>query len=134
MRHDLGHLCGYVAVPPGHPCYGHGYTTVYEKGEDGEDDYDKPLHNPADALTVQGGITYAEKCSGHVCHVPAEPDDVWWLGFDMAHAGDRSPGMEKFMTTRSGRGAYRTVEYVRQECEDLARQLVVAARTGKAES
>jgi hypothetical protein len=68
-----GHWCGYVAVPPGHPCHGKPY-----------DDVDVDVH---------GGLTYAKRCEGHICHVPkpGEPDEVWWLGFDTCHAGDYAP-------------------------------------------
>ena len=49
-----GAWCGYVAVPSGHPCHGEGYD--------------------ADAtadISVHGGLNYADKCSGEVCHVPS---------------------------------------------------------------
>ena len=124
VRHEIGHWCGYVAVPPGHPCHGHGYMSEYEKGADGWDDYDRPIHNPVDSLSVHGGITYAEKCAGDVCHVPepGEPDDVFWLGFDCAHAWDLSP-----RDWEHGRNwpdhHYRDAAYVRAECESLAEQL-----------
>lgn len=72
-RNPLGAWCGYVAVPPGHPYYG-------KKGND---------------LEVHGGVTYADYCSGHVCHTPKEgqPDNVWWFGFDCAHCWDLVPWM-----------------------------------------
>ncbi len=72
-----GALCGYVAVPPGHPWHGKGYDDI-------------------DGADVHGGLTYASKCSGKVCHVPkpGESDDVWWLGFDHAHSGDASPAYD----------------------------------------
>jgi hypothetical protein len=74
-----GHLCGYVAVPPGHPWHGKGYDDVRTKDGEWPD--------------AHGGLTYAGACSGTICHVPkpGEPDDVWWLGFDHAHCGDSSP-------------------------------------------
>lgn len=61
--------CGYVAVPPGHPWHGKGYDDIQNE------------------VDVHGGLTYARACSGAVCHVPApgEPDDVWWIGFDLGH-------------------------------------------------
>lgn len=115
----LGHLCGYLAVPPGHPWHGKSYN---DEGWDPE---------------VHGGLTYAAKCSEFVCHVPAagESDDVWWLGFDCAHSWDVSPGLEANYV-RLGLGfslsecptVYRTVEYVRAQVEDLARQAEEAAR------
>lgn len=99
LRHErLGHWCGYVAVPPGHPAHGRGYDDV-----------------PAE---VHGGLTYAEKCHGQVCHKPApgEPEDAWWLGFDCAHGWDLSPGLYRS-------ALYRDLPYVQAECAALARQL-----------
>jgi hypothetical protein len=112
-----GGLCGYVAVPPGHPW--HGVDFERDSREDGP--------------TVHGGVTYADRCTGPVCHVPApgEPDDVWWIGFDCAHAGDISPALNKHHDMRWGVLAigeeYRTVEYVRAECTRLAEQASAAA-------
>lgn len=104
---SLGHWCGYVAVPPGHPAH--------------EADYDDV------EAYVHGGLTYGNKCQGLVCHVPApgEPDDVFWLGFDCAHCGDLSPGMaareRQFGWMPSDR--YRDLKYVEQQCASLAKQL-----------
>jgi hypothetical protein len=105
-RNNLGALCGYVAVPPGHPAHGANYDDV--------------------RVDVHGGLTYGSKCC---CHVPepGEPADVWWLGFDCAHAGDEVPGMVALMSCgvefdRTG-DEYRDVAYVRGEVEGLAAQL-----------
>ena len=96
-----GGLCGYVAVPPGHPAHGKGYDDV--------------------AVDIHGGLTYARGCGGHVCHVPAEgeSDDVWWLGFDCAHCDDLCPAMPTGIDDQ----VYRDVAYVRAEVESLADQL-----------
>lgn len=117
VRHETsGHWCGYAAVPPGHPAHGKHYDAV-----DAE---------------VHGGLTYAELCAGHVCHVPhpGEPDNVWWLGFDCAHGHDAQPrvtmnafrailGDDPFTGVVGIRREYRTVEYVKHETERLAEQL-----------
>jgi hypothetical protein len=113
-----GQWCGYVGVPPGHPW--HGRALDDEVGHD---------------IDVHGGVTYAAPCQGAVCHVPApgEPDDVWWLGFDAAHAFDLQPGTRKLladldMPADLRRGdTYRDVAYMRAECERLAEQAVRAA-------
>jgi hypothetical protein len=101
----MGNLCGYVGVPPGHP---------WREGGD-----------PDDMMTVHGGITYTSKCSGVICHVPepGESDDVVWFGFDCAHGGDVIPAYE--VTVLPG-DEYRTIEYVRRECERLAAQAKAA--------
>lgn len=104
-RAALGNWCGYVAVPPGHPWHGQDYQAI-------------------DA-TAHGGLTYSAACAGEICHVPApgEPDDVWWLGFDAGHAWDCIPGMP--FGAKSG--IYRTLEYMRVQCQDLAEQAKAAA-------
>lgn len=108
-RNPIGSLCGYVAVPPGHPWHGLGFDDV--------------------AADVHGGITYCEPCheSGAVCHAPqrGESDDVWWVGFDCAHLYDYSPacGREMFATT-----VYRDVYYVMSEVGRLANQVRAAVK------
>lgn len=113
VRNDMGALCGYAGVPKGHPWHGLNYTEV-----DGD-------------IEVHGGLTYANRCQGHICHVPApgEPDDVWWFGFDCSHAFDLTPGLSAFL----GRGfsfsreeTYRDVPYVREQVTRLAGQLAAA--------
>lgn len=114
QRNRLGAWCGYVAVPPGHPMHG-------TRGE---------------GLEAHGGINYAEPCSGEICHVPkpGEPDDVWWFGFDCAHCFDRIPWMEAQMKKDKEAGVfgmpdsflgdeYRDVDYVKNQCIELAAQL-----------
>lgn len=113
-----GFWCGYVAVPPGHP---------YFK----KDIYDVPAR-------VHGGLTYAEHCSGDICHVPkpGEPDNVWWLGFDCGHWNDFQPGMEASLPKEcasqvsnlfSLSAAYRDLKYTRRQIRYLADQIAEAA-------
>jgi hypothetical protein len=99
-----GAWCGYAAVPPGHPLHGQ--------------DYEVP------EVEVHGGLTYAASCGGAICHVPepGEPDDVWWFGFDCAHAWDVLPGTLRY-GGRLPDSVYRTMDYVRRETERLAEQL-----------
>src|ERR1700742_75959 len=79
VRGPSGALCGYVGVAEGQQYFGVEYDAVHAE--------------------VHGGLTFAGFCqAGHesegVCHVPddGEPEHVYWLGFDCAHAGDVSPG------------------------------------------
>jgi len=74
-RGPCGAWCGYVGVPPGHPAHGKNYNDV--------------------DVEVPGGLTYSDRCRDVVCHVPApgEPDEFWWLGFDLAHCQDITPGL-----------------------------------------
>jgi hypothetical protein len=128
VRGPLGALCGYVGLPPSHPMHGRGYDDV--RRADGE------------WPEVHGGLTYSERCQeppGKICHVPAagEADDVHWLGFDCAHAGDytdmkHAEGSD-FARYMAAAGValrspgdldqYRDLDYVRREVESLAAQM-----------
>jgi hypothetical protein len=124
VRNRLGAWCGYVGLPPGHPLHGFDYEQAPEARD----------------IEVHGGLTFADKCAEgsedepRICHVPApgRPADVWWLGFDCAHAGDLVPGMQDAYTAaginRPGgyRDTYRTFAYVQAECTSLASQLAGA--------
>lgn len=123
VRNHGGALCGYVGLPPGHPSHG----VPYQKLED--------------TIDVHGGLTFSGSCQenapeGHgICHIPepGRPDDVWWLGFDTAHAFDLRPQELHMAATITNwptkppmleaEETYRTFEYVKSECENLARQL-----------
>ena len=113
---DMGFLCGYVGVPPGHPAHGVKY-----------DELDVDVH---------GGPTFSEACmegdqERSICHIPGpgDPDHVWWIGFDTGHAFDFMPGhrarMQSYgldLHTLEGE-EYRTLAYVESQCAELARQL-----------
>lgn len=121
VRNHFGAWCGYAAVSPGHPDY--------------EKDYD------AVPVEVHGGLTYAEHCQGHICHVPepGESEEAWWLGLDCCHAWDYSPGLEATVASAAGRAmrfpgadllgnglfheTYRDLTYIQGEVESLAQQL-----------
>lgn len=125
-----GSWCGYVGIPPKHPFY-------------------KKNYNDINGVTPHGGLTYSDKCQGHICNVPqaGESDQVWWLGFDCSHFMDVSPKMNATMNHlrklvegrfssyegpgMGGMGKYRDVKYVKKECEDLADQLIACQRKKK---
>jgi hypothetical protein len=126
-RNGSGALCGYVGVPVGHPWHGKGYDDCgrfMPKPEGYDPDWYPDVH---------GGLTYADSCShgddpsSGICHIPAdgEPDDVWWLGFDCAHAGDKS-NMSYSADMRERwphhDDVYRDQAYVEHECARLAAQ------------
>lgn len=127
LRNRLGALCGYVGVPPQHPWHGN--------------DYDDARAADGDWPNVHGGLTYADKCredagDDAICHVPAtgRETDVWWLGFDCAHAGDLSPydAKRKLDPTYPSYDfdlgdVYRPIDYVKAECANLARQAKAVA-------
>lgn len=163
----FGNWCGYAAVPPGHPLHGVPYSQAspalaarLEALKDRtvtESDLTMPRMltmlfgggaepTPEMVLDVHGGITYADKCQGRICHVPkaGEPEDVWWFGFDCGHAGDLSPAhnarMEDTMPPHLKPSAceysrdeeYRTLDYVREQTNSLAVQLAELGATADA--
>ena len=88
-----GWLCGYVSVPEGHNYSGMSY-----------DDVDVQVH---------GGLTFGSN------NFPDRDDNekgYYWFGFDCGHAGDLMPYLWED-------GTYRTKEYVKNECKELAKQL-----------
>jgi hypothetical protein len=108
-RNPGGALCGYVGVGPDHPLHG----VEYERPD----------------VSVHGGLTYSDACWGDeatgICHTP-EPGrhhDVWWFGFDCAHAFDLTPGYTARGLEPIPGETYRDLAYVRREVESLARQL-----------
>ena len=115
VRNRCGALCGYVGVSAGHQYFEKGY-----------DDCEARVH---------GGLTYADHCVDGICHTvePGEDDNVWWLGFDCAHAGDLSPrddpeSLAAFCRVfsdpiSSHHEIYRDMDYVAGECRSLAKQL-----------
>lgn len=123
VRGPVGALCGYVGVPAGHPWHGVDW--------DGVEPY------PA----VHGGLTFAGACSHEdrawsICHDPGGgADDVWWLGFDCAHAGDytsmSSPARVRRLFPHLG-DTYRPIAYVRGQVTKLARQAAEAAASRSA--
>lgn len=61
--------------------------------------------------------------AAHICHKveDGEDDHVWWLGFDCAHAGDRSPKYARSYSREDE--TYRDWSYVKLQVESLAQQL-----------
>lgn len=149
LRHPrLGTLCGYVGVPQSHPLYGLGYDHRLA--------IDDALHNLADpdissrhvgvvdmfleaardpdgtvrlslAFSAHGGLTFAGD-------IPEGRHDLWYFGFDCAHAGDKSPGLitlyrrHSISTDGFFDCEYRSLRYVRCGVSDLADQLNAYAR------
>lgn len=101
----MGILCGYVAIPRNHPCF----------GKD-ESDID---------VNVHGGLTYAKECDNDpitgICHQSEDGDHVWWVGFDCGHYKDINPQLKDILNFADMQ--YRDFEYVKNECVDLAEQL-----------
>ena len=142
-RGPTGAWCGYVAVPPGHLLHGLDCSEESEVLTDAlERRKEQPIgKNPSFAIMltclsgrikaspdiifiVHGGLTYANKCQGVICHVPkpGRPADVWWFGFDCSHAGDISPSHLSQWPPFEG-DVYQTVEYAKAQTQNLAEQL-----------
>lgn len=106
LRHPtLGHWCGYVGVPEGHPLYALDYNAA-----GGIVEYHFDVH---------GGVTYSGP-RGEMTH--------WFFGFDCGHALDYAPGLGAIGRSLGFRHPekweiYRDLEYVRGQCRQLAEQL-----------
>ena len=94
----MGHLCGYVLIPEGHPLHS---TTV-------SGDYDTPC------VDVYGGLTWAGQLPNR---------EGVWLGFDCAHCDDLVPAMAANGMTFPD-ATFKDPEFVRGELFHLIDQLV----------
>jgi hypothetical protein len=105
---ETGTLCGYVAVPEGHPFY----------EQDGQD-LDERVH-------AHGGFTFADRGIASPFLSESESRHAWWLGFDCGHLYDYMPFTRK-LREQMGRpphhdkgDVYRTFGWVKEECERIA--------------
>lgn len=132
------HRCGYVEVPQGHPLYGVAYVdqipqitqeevasqTIGKKSPiialtaGVNSDGDGLVRRSPDILfDVHGGLTYSGGKDGY----PVEGSTGWWFGFDCAHHDDGE--IEPDPRFDHG-GEVRSEQYVVNECESLAAQIV----------
>lgn len=118
---SVGHRCGYVGVPYEHPLHGRECDEV------------------SGMVSAHGGLNYSYEDTNENGDFPL-PLGLWWFGFDCAHAGDgqdlalakeRFPNdpsidfliqMERQFPVRQYE-TVRSLEYVEEECRELARQL-----------
>ena len=132
-----GHFCGYVGVKKTNKLFGKSYSDYieYEKKEDLEfngnylalminalKDSDGNEVSIDLLLNVHGGITYSKnKVSGIDENIF---NDLWWFGFDTAHAGDVRP-IENYIDRkyRISEDEYRDLEYMEAQTKKLAEQL-----------
>lgn len=149
VRNQSGALCGYAGVPEKHPLFGVGYS---EESPALAKALEARMNSPVDekqlglgvmlglmlgegekqtpemAFSVHGGLTFAAKCrpsddpAHGICHTGEDVANkvVWWFGFDCAHAGDVSPAYERHFGYSE---VYRDFDYVKQQTENLAKQL-----------
>lgn len=129
VMQGYAHRCGYVGVPASHELYGIQYFDSCPTGGiiDG-------------VLKCHGGITYSDGGKGSEYPVKS---DLWWFGFDCAHAGDAPDyknakelfnndletlqlliQLEKCAwVVENQLGTIKTLGYVCDECRKLADQL-----------
>jgi hypothetical protein len=117
-RHpSLGHLCGYVGVPKGHPAYGLSDFPI-ESGLDENTEWwrrhvtNRVEYKVAD-ISIHGGITHTGPLTSH--------ETIHWFGFDCAHHMDYIPKLGKDLGKEIT--SYRDVDYVTHQVENLAKQL-----------
>lgn len=94
--------CGYVGVPKEHFLYG---------------------LNPATQefiADVHGGVTYLG--FAHCLNILEEKPD-FLIGFDCCHASDLQPFGSDAVINITGYATYKTLEFVKKECEKLADEL-----------
>lgn len=132
---EIGHLCGYVRIPEGHPLFGVDYgAPVPDALQDiAKAAQDGPIgkrgiievfclalggdFHTGTIFNVHGGVTYSRQDGDHL-------PPGFWYGFDCGHTRDLSPYVwERYPDFRRGDEVYRDVAYVRAECESLAEQL-----------
>lgn len=100
-----GHLCGYVEVKPGHVLHGAHY-----------------MECTLSRIEVHGRLTYSR--AGENFRTDDNSDKSgWWFGFDCNHSFDANPvgvGTKNFILGGTDVESYKTLQYVRLECEKLA--------------
>lgn len=140
---DMGSRCGYVGVPKGHPLFGASYSEPHPALAAPPDDEPvgkrgimslicstpETMNSPDMVFDVHGSLTYAGSGDGNY---PVK-SNLWWFGYDCAHAGDgRSPEYMEMQREHypnspimwHNDGMFRSLDYCVSECESLARQIV----------
>jgi hypothetical protein len=93
----MGHRCGYVTVPEGHPCAGKDYNEL--------------------DVEVHGGLTYAlDNQFGFDCAHLYDAKDPALMSKEYRKIYERWPRFNEFSTVK-------TLEFCVAECEKLAAQL-----------
>jgi hypothetical protein len=99
---EVGNLCGYVGVPPGHKAWGQAYIP---------------------RIRVHGGLTYSDH--GDDVRAVEGYADYWYFGYDCAHIDDKFAFATPVrMISVLMQGEYRDAEYCMAQCRRLASQLI----------
>lgn len=133
IRHNtLGHWCGYARVPDHHPLFGKSYN---DRAKMPKAWLERPVDIDKDigviglvCASINSNEDMSEATLDLIfhCHGGLTYSDKSWFGFDCAHAGDMSPGLERFSYRQFEAPfnyVYRDFGYVRAQCERLAAQL-----------
>jgi len=141
----MGTLCGYIGVPPSHPWYGVWYNDIqcdvhggltYSAWEthglsskvciDGEERYPTKeeyanSRSPLDEGSIWNRMTFPKIDEPKEEPYPHDTGmDLYWIGFDCAHAMDIIPGIDGSLS-RNG-STYKDEEYVRNEIAGMVSQ------------
>ena len=148
LMNDFGTRCGYVGITKDHFLYAVKHSDRHEwlkRFKDGvmeqpigkrgmidvfcEALADDDSISAGSLFNIHGGITYS---NGGVDSKYPVKSDLWWFGFDCAHAGDGGD-LSKIKDPRT-RASFsrctfpgdviRTKEYVIEECKNLSDQLL----------
>lgn len=136
---SMGHRCGYVRIPEGHPLHGLEYSDPapgVSREELADEQIGKRGAIPVFISALDEGrrvaIDVLFNVHGSVTWSASRKNTSgdWWLGFDCAHSGDnpdpalmtQAQRMDSFRWSPDG--VVRSLDYVRSECESLARQIV----------
>jgi len=149
---DMGHRCGYVGITKSNILYGKSYCDSFDMFQVNLDNMSTPeifrllgesVRYASENIPMEthfichGGITYSG--GGEDSDYPIA-SDLWWFGFDCAHAGDKRDlklAYDRFSNKREilkyqmeleekypiEDDVIRTEEYVADECRKLAEQL-----------
>lgn len=130
LAQDGGYRCGYVGIGEDNNLYGVDYSDAPACMQSKLEELKSQTLGkvtPEMYFDVHGGITYSGNGDGEY---PIE-SNLWWFGFDCAHAEDGKD--VNLITDRSyldiitmypTGGIVRSLEYCISECESLADQLL----------
>lgn len=105
LRMPWGNLNGYVGLPKGHRCHGVDYNDIHSKHD----------------VDVHGGLTFSSPELG--AFEQGIFPDLWWIGFDTAHAWDIRPIQTDLALGYFENSTYKDFKYVETEVRNLAEQM-----------
>lgn len=127
----MGHRCGYVAIPLGHPAneLGERENIFTKKSELDYMELNIPCH---------GGLTFGSK-EHPLKDLLQTPCNDYWIGFDCGHHGDssdfecldkyygkeRTEYIEETLRLISQLGTVKPYAYAELECKDIIDQLIL---------